>query len=111
MALERALEPPWEWSAHGRNSSSAARPSVRPLVRRMAGRMTAPTALIPDQASLFAAAQQHLAQRCIQAPQHVSLACTDPGPAFACCQPTITHIRWDTRPVVRRVVRWTANLC
>ncbi len=73
-------------------------------------RLTPPTALILDQASLFAAAQQHLAQRGLLVPQHVSLVCTDPDPTFAWCQPTIAHIRWDSRPVVRRIVRWAANV-
>jgi hypothetical protein len=52
------------------------------------------------------AAQQHLAQRGVLVPQHVSLVCTAPDPTFAWCQPTIAHIRYDLRPVLRRVVRW-----
>lgn len=69
-------------------------------------RVTPPTALILDGAFLFTAAQQHLAQRGILAPQHVSLVCTVPDPTFVWCQPTITHIRFNLRPVFRRVVRW-----
>jgi DNA-binding LacI/PurR family transcriptional regulator len=69
-------------------------------------RVTPPSALILDQAFLFFAAQQHLAQRGILAPQHVSLLCTAPDPTFAWCQPTIAHIRYDIRPVLRRVVSW-----
>ena len=41
---------------------------------------------------------------------YVSLFCSDPDPAFAWCEPTISHIAWDSRPVVRRVVRWAANV-
>ncbi|MCX6872445.1 MAG: substrate-binding domain-containing protein [Verrucomicrobia bacterium] len=73
-------------------------------------RLTAPTALILDQATLFVPALQHLAQRGLLAPQHVSLVCTDREPAFDWCQPTIAHIRYDLRPALRRVVRWTANV-
>ena len=73
-------------------------------------RITPPTALILEQGFLFAAAQQHLAQMGILAPQHVSLVCTDPDPTFAWCQPTIAHIRYDLRPALRRVVRWAANV-
>jgi len=73
-------------------------------------RVTPPSALILDEAFLFAAAQQHLAQRGILAPQHVSLVCTSPDPTFAWCQPTIAHIRYDIRPALRRVVRWADNL-
>ena len=73
-------------------------------------RMTPPSALILDQAFLFFAAQQHLAQRGILAPQHVSLVCTAPDPTFAWCQPTIAHTRFDIRQVLRRVVRWADNV-
>lgn len=69
-----------------------------------------PTALIIQEATLFAAAQQFLAQRQIRVPQDISLVCTDEDPNFAWCLPAISHIRWDSRPVVRRVVRWAANV-
>ena len=70
--------------------------------------ITAPTALIIDEAPLFAAVQQFLAGRGIRVPQQVSLVCTDDSPTFAWCLPTIAHIRWDPAPVVRRIVRWAA---
>ena len=73
-------------------------------------RITPPSALILDQAFLFFAAQQHLAQRGILAPQQVSLVCTAPDPAFAWCQPTIAHIRFDMRQALRRVARWADNV-
>ena len=72
--------------------------------------LTPPTALIIDEASIFIATQQHLARRGILAPQHVSLVCSEPDPAFAWFEPPITHIRWDSRPLVRRIVRWAANV-
>ena len=34
----------------------------------------------------------------------------DPDPGFEWCRPPVAHIRWDYRPVVRRVVRWTNNV-
>ncbi len=73
-------------------------------------RVTPPSALILDEAYHFAAAQQHLAQRGLLAPQHVSLVCASPDPTFAWCQPTVAHIHYDFRPVLRRVVRWAANV-
>ena len=73
-------------------------------------RVTPPSALILDEAFLFAAAQQHLAQRGILAPQHVSLVCATPDPTFAWCQPMIAHIRYDLHLVLRRVVRWADNV-
>ncbi len=73
-------------------------------------RVTPPSALLIDEAFLFAAAQQHLARRGILAPEHVSLVCSDPDPTFAWCRPTIAHTRWDFHPVLRRVVRWANNV-
>ena len=72
--------------------------------------LTPPTALIIDEASIFTATQQHLARRGILAPQHVSLVCCEPDPAFDWFEPSITHIRWDSRPLVRRIVRWADNV-
>jgi DNA-binding LacI/PurR family transcriptional regulator len=72
--------------------------------------VTSPTALIIDETFLFTVAQQHLARHGILAPEHISLVCADPDPTFAWFHPTISHIRWDSRPVVRRIVRWAANV-
>jgi len=71
-------------------------------------RVTPPTALIVDESPFFAATQQFLAKRGIQVPEAVSLICTDADPTFAWCKPAISHIRWDSRPVVRRIVGWAA---
>jgi hypothetical protein len=73
-------------------------------------RVTPPTALIIDEAPLLVAALQFLGRRGLRVPEDVSLLCTDADPAFAWCEPTIAHIRWDDRPVVQRVVRWAANV-
>lgn len=73
-------------------------------------RVTPPTAMIIDEAPLFAAVQQFLASRGIRVPQQVSLICTDDDPTFAWCKPAIAHIRWDAGPVLRRIVRWAANV-
>jgi DNA-binding Lrp family transcriptional regulator len=71
---------------------------------------TPPTALMIDEVFLMAAAQQFLAQRCLQVPEDVSLICADPDPAFDWCEPSISHIAWSSRPVVRRIVNWAANI-
>jgi hypothetical protein len=71
---------------------------------------TPPTALILDEPFLYNAAYHYLARRGILAPEHVSLVCTDASPDFDWCQPTVAHIRWDHRPLVRRIVRWTNNI-
>jgi LacI family transcriptional regulator len=73
-------------------------------------RLTPPTALIVDEAPFFTAAMQFCASRGIQVPKDVSLACCDSDPHFAWCTPPVTHIRWDSGPVVRRIVRWATNV-
>jgi DNA-binding LacI/PurR family transcriptional regulator/biotin operon repressor len=69
-------------------------------------RFTPPTALIVDEPPIFFSVQHHLARRGVLAPEHVSLACTDGDPYFEMQRPTIAHIRWNSRPWVRRVVQW-----
>ena len=73
-------------------------------------RLTPPTALIVDEAAFFTAALQFCAIRGIRVPHDVSLICTDADPTFAWCKPSVAHISWDSRPVVRRIVRWAANV-
>jgi DNA-binding LacI/PurR family transcriptional regulator len=73
-------------------------------------RLTPPTALIIQEAAFYVAALQFCANRGLRVPQDVSLVCTDADPAFLWCQPSVAHIRWDSRPVVRRIVRWAANV-
>jgi DNA-binding LacI/PurR family transcriptional regulator len=73
-------------------------------------RVTPPTAMIIDEAPLFAAVQQFFAARGIRVPQQVSLICTDADPTFGWCKPSISHIRWDSGPVIRRIVRWAATV-
>ena len=69
-----------------------------------------PTALLIDEVAMFHAVRDHLARKGIIAPQHVSLICCDFDPSIDWCIPTISHIRWDFRPIVRRVVQWVNNL-
>ena len=71
---------------------------------------TPPTALILDEPFLFHAAYHHLSGMGLRIPHDVSLACTDADPGFAWCQPPVSHIRWDDRPVVHRIVRWANNI-
>ena len=71
---------------------------------------TPPTALLPTDAELLIATQQYLARHRILVPEQVSLVCTSTDPVLAWCHPAITHIQWDYRPVVRRVLRWLHNV-
>lgn len=72
--------------------------------------LTPPTALILDESHLYSAALHFLAERGLRVPHDLSLICTDADPSFAWCQPTVAHIRWDHRPVVRRIVRWVSKV-
>jgi len=72
--------------------------------------VTPPTALILDETLFLGVARQHLAQRGIFSPQHVSLISRDPDPSFAWYSPSIAHIQWDPDQVVRRVVHWVNNV-
>jgi DNA-binding LacI/PurR family transcriptional regulator len=73
-------------------------------------RVTPPTALIIEEAPFFIATQQFLARVGLGVPEDVSLVCSDSDSTFAWCEPSIAHITWDSRPVVRRIVRWVANV-
>lgn len=80
------------------------------LLDSLFGGPTPPTALILDEAFEFHAAYHHLSWRALKIPGDVSLVCTDDDPGFAWCEPPVSHIRWDSRPVVRRIVRWVNNV-
>lgn len=71
---------------------------------------TQPTAYIIEEAPLFVAVLQFLASRGIRVPGEVSLVCTDPDPSFAWSDPSVAHMRWDSSPLVRRIVRWAAKV-
>jgi DNA-binding LacI/PurR family transcriptional regulator len=73
-------------------------------------RVTPPTALIIDEVAFTVATLQFCLAHGLQVPRDVSILCSDPGPAFDWCQPSIAHIGWDYHPVVRRIVRWANNV-
>jgi DNA-binding LacI/PurR family transcriptional regulator len=73
-------------------------------------RVTPPTALIIAEPFLFHAARDHLARRGILAPGQVSLICSDADPTFAWSEPSIAHLSWDIRPVVRRIADWANDV-
>jgi DNA-binding LacI/PurR family transcriptional regulator len=73
-------------------------------------RFTPPTALIIQEAFLFTATYHYLAQRGLRVPQDVSLVCTDDDSSFVWSDPAVSHIRWDSRPMVRRIVGWAAKV-
>ena len=71
---------------------------------------TPPTALLVDGPELFSATRDHLSRRGILAPEHISLICTDPEPSSKWCLPQVTHITWNSEPMIRRIVKWARNI-
>jgi DNA-binding LacI/PurR family transcriptional regulator len=71
---------------------------------------TPPTALIVDEVTYFIAVMQFLLRRGLRVPADVSLVCTDDDFALSHCDPPVSCIRWDMRPVIRRIVQWAAHV-
>jgi DNA-binding LacI/PurR family transcriptional regulator len=72
--------------------------------------ITPPTALVLDEAPLFVAAQHFLSQKGIKIPDDVSLFCNDYDTCFSWCEPQISHIRWDSEPIIRHTLQWANNV-
>jgi DNA-binding LacI/PurR family transcriptional regulator len=72
--------------------------------------VTPPSALIIDESFLFHVTQYHLSGMRLRIPQDVSLVCADPDPIFSWFRPSIAHIHWDSRKIVRRVVSWASKV-
>lgn len=72
--------------------------------------VTPPTALIMDEPPFLVGALQFLGRHHIRVPEDVSLISNDPDASYEWCHPSVAHVQWDSRPWVRRVVRWAANV-
>ena len=73
-------------------------------------RFSPPTAMMFQEAELFAAVRYHLADRGIIVPRDVSLVVADDDRSFAWCSPSPSLIQWAPQPAVRRIVRWARNV-
>ncbi len=74
-------------------------------------RHTPPTAFIFCDSGLFLLpTYQFLTWLGLRIPEDVSLVADETEAAFKWCDPVITHMRWDHRPVVRRILRWAQNV-
>lgn len=40
----------------------------------------------------------------------VSLVCTDYSQDFDWCHPAISQIRWESRPMIRHILKWATNM-
>lgn len=72
--------------------------------------VTPPTAVIIADVQLVTAFLQFLGNRRIVMPDRISLVSAEDDPSFEWCDPPIAHIRWDSVPVVRRIVRWASAI-
>jgi hypothetical protein len=73
-------------------------------------RHTPPTAIIVDDLPLYLAVERHLSRLGYHAPNGVSLVCLDPSPAFKWFRPAVTHVSWDSGPMVNRILKWATNV-
>lgn len=71
-------------------------------------RIAQPTAMIIDETARYIAALQFLSRMRMVVPEQISLVSADFDNALAWCHPTVSHIKWNMAPVVRRIVRWVA---
>lgn len=67
---------------------------------------TPPTALIVDELPFLVATIAFLARHRIAVPEQVSLVGAFFDKSLDWCHPSIAHIRWDNRHIVRSVQRW-----
>ncbi|MFK7910199.1 MAG: substrate-binding domain-containing protein [Akkermansiaceae bacterium] len=73
-------------------------------------KVTPPTALLIDEPPVYFSVQYHLARSGILAPQDISLACSDGDPYFEFLRPSVAHVKWDSRPWIRRVLSWVNSV-
>lgn len=71
---------------------------------------TPPTALILDESMLYFTALQFMAARGIRPLQDVSMICTDSTPYLEWLNPKVSHIGFDSRPLIQRMIRWADNV-
>lgn len=73
-------------------------------------RITPPTDLIIGEFPIYMAVERHLARLCFLTPRDVSLICLEPSPCMIWSRPAISHINWDTEPMILRIVAWANNV-
>jgi DNA-binding LacI/PurR family transcriptional regulator len=71
---------------------------------------TPPTALILDESMLYFTALQFMAVRGIKPLVDVSMVCTDSTPYPEWLNPKVSHIHFESRPLIQRMIRWADNV-
>ncbi len=92
--------PEWEESAEG----------LMRILDSLCDGPTPVTALFLDESFLYHAASNHLLRRGLRIPEDISLICTDDHQTFRWCRPSVAHIKWEPRPIVRRILQWADNI-
>lgn len=72
--------------------------------------LTPPTAVIIDDSALVFATLQFCMKRELQIPRDFSLVSSARDISFEWCQPSIAHIKWDSRLVSKRILEWAENV-
>ena len=67
---------------------------------------TPPKLIFVSESTLFLSVKDYLSQRGVIAPRDVSLICDDPDEIFSWYHPPVSHINWDSGPIIRRIVLW-----
>ena len=73
-------------------------------------KITPPTAIITDEPFQYLAAHNFMVNRGIQIPKHLSLICSDYDPIFKWCMPSVSHITFSNKPLLRRINDWAQNV-
>ena len=73
-------------------------------------KITPPTAIITDEPFQYLAAHHFMVSRGIQIPKHLSLICSDYDPIFKWCMPSVSHITFSNKPLLRRINDWAQNI-
>jgi len=73
-------------------------------------RISPPSALIIDEATIFATLLQFLGTKNIKIPEDITLICTFDDPTFSLCMPPIAHTQSDYLPILRSVIQWANHV-
>jgi DNA-binding LacI/PurR family transcriptional regulator len=71
---------------------------------------TPPTAMLLEGVPIVFGTLQQFCRRKISVPEDISIIALDADPAFHWSMPPISHIRYDSKPWIRRIVRWAHNV-
>jgi len=69
-----------------------------------------PTAMIIEEVPHLIATLQFCGQRGIRVPEDLSLICMEHRPELDYCMPPVTHLRWSSVLMTRRIASWANHL-